>query len=276
MNRKIRGPCIVFPMGVEAYPFLRRVEVTHRSRFGKAIYREAFFEGKTFSIVRSGIGPDRAAEAIKNLPIKPSVIVSVGTAGGLVPDLLFGHVIVSSETVSYDSPGTPVAWTDWLVTAAMDACKKEGTPFVAARLATVRKPVFRREDRESLHRSTGAHAVDMESHAAGLEARRLGVPFVSIRVISDDIESPPLDNRRGFKQLWRKPAEAPKRLSAGIRWWRFVRRFKHAVNVLPPVLVRFLREANGSALFPDEADAKEKARTTNTPMHQEDPQETER
>jgi len=240
-------------MGVEAYPFLRRVEVTHRRRIGKAVYREAFFEGKTFSIVRSGIGPDRAARAIKNLQIRPSAIVSVGTAGGLVPDLRFGHIIVSSETVSDDSPGSPLAGTDWLVTAAMDSCKKEGVPCMAARLATVRKPVFRREDRESLHRGTGAHAVDMESHAVGLEALRLGIPFVSLRIISDDVDSPALNDRRGFKHIWRNPSDLPKIFSAGFRWWRFVKKFKQAVDLLHPVLVRFIRDANGSALFPDES-----------------------
>jgi nucleoside phosphorylase len=244
-------------MGVEAYPFLRRVEVTHRNRIGKAVYREAFFEGKTFSIVRSGIGPDRAAGAIKSLQVRPSAILSVGTAGGLAPGLRFGHIVVSSETVSADSPDTPLAWTDWLVTAAVNACKKEGIPFIAARLATVRKPVFRREDRERLHRVTGAHAVDMESHAVGLEALRLGIPFVALRVISDDVDAPPLDDRRGFRHIWRNPSELPERFSAGFRWWRFIKKFKHAVDVLHPVLVRFLREADGSALFPGEWNTKQ-------------------
>lgn len=239
-------------MGVEAYPFLRRVEVTHRCRIGKAVFREAFFEGKTFSIVRSGIGPVRAAETVKNLHITPSSILSVGTAGGLVPDLRFGDMIVSSETVSGDSPETPLMWTGQIVAAAMNACRNEGVPFMAARLATVRKPVFRREDRENLHRLTGAHAVDMESHAVGVEARRLGIPFVSLRVISDDVDSPALDDRRGFKGIWRNPSEFPNRFSAGLRWWRFIKKFKRAVDLLHPVLIRFIREANGTALFPDE------------------------
>ncbi len=240
-------------MGLEAYPFLRRVEVTHRSRIGKAVYREAFFEGKTFSIVRSGIGPDRAAEAMRNLQVRPSAVISVGTAGGLVADLRFGHVIVSSETVSADSPDTPLASTDWLIDACIHACRKEGTPFKTARLAMVRKPVFRREDRERLHRIAGAHAVDMESHAVALEALRLGIPRVSLRVISDDVDSPPLGDRRGFKRILRDPQEFPKRLNAAIRWWRFVKKFKRAVDLLHPVLVTFLREANGPTFFPGES-----------------------
>ncbi|MFH1114573.1 MAG: hypothetical protein V1792_11680 [Pseudomonadota bacterium] len=250
MNRKNRGPCIVFPMGLEAYPFLRRIEVTHRSRIGKAVYRDAFFEGKTFTVVRSGIGPARAAEAIRNLQVGHSAVICVGTAGGLVPDLRFGDFIISSETVSGDSPEAPLACTDRLIAAAVHACGKEGAPFMAARLATVRKPVFRREDRERLYKVTGAHAVDMESHAVALEALRLGIPYVSLRVISDDVDSPPLTDRRGFKHIWRDPREFPKRLGAGIRWWRFVKNFKRAVELLPPVLVRFLREESGPDFFP--------------------------
>lgn len=235
---------MVFPMGVEAFPFLQRVEVTHRRRIGKAVYREALFEGMWLSILRSGIGPVRAVEAIKNLPVEPSLMIAAGSAGGLVPGLKFGDMIVSSQTVAGDVPAEPVSCPSQLVDAAVHACEKEGMTYRVVRLTTVSKPVFRRAERERLHRETGAHAVDMESHAMGMEARRQGIPFVSLRVISDDVDSPSLDDRRGFKNFWQRPLEVPKRLPAAMRWWRFVKDFKRAVNFLPPVLVRLLRESH--------------------------------
>jgi adenosylhomocysteine nucleosidase len=244
MNRENHGLCIVFPMGMEAYPFLKRVEVTHRSRAGKAVYREAFFEGKSISIVRSGMGPVKASEAIKNLPNKPSAILCAGSAGGLVSDLMLGQMVISSETVSGTAPERAVTCSEQLVTRLADACRKQGTAYRVARLATVTRPVFRRTERQRLHDLTGAHAVDMESHAVGVEARRLGISFVSLRVISDDVDKTPPDDRRGFKKLLSKPREIPGRLVAGMHWWKFLKDFRHAVNLLHPVLVQLLRDAD--------------------------------
>ena len=76
-----------------------------------------------------------------------------------------------------------------------------------ARIVTARNAVFAREERQSLHNATGAVAVDMESHAIGVEATRRSVPFTSLRVISDDLDSTPLPDWRGAKELWSNPRE---------------------------------------------------------------------
>lgn len=100
MNSSNDTFCLVFPMGIEAAPFLHCVEVKRRRQIGRATYREALFEGRSVLIVRSGIGPVRAAEAIRALEIRPAAILSVGTAGSLVQDLEVGHFVVASETVA--------------------------------------------------------------------------------------------------------------------------------------------------------------------------------
>jgi nucleoside phosphorylase len=241
--------CIVFPMGIEAYPFLRRVEVVRRWTLEKATFREAHFEGNSLLIVRSGIGPERAARAMRVMKERPSAIFTVGTAGALYPGLKKKELIVVSETVSAEAPESVVCCSGELVQALMEACRKEDHPFRVARLATSRTPVFRRSDREQLQRLTGAHAVDMETHAIALEASRLGVPFTSLRVVSDDINSPPLPDRRALKGLWRRPTQWVDGFSGLLRWRGFMKDFFQAVECLHPVMVRLIRDCEKNGGF---------------------------
>lgn len=235
-------PCIVFPMGVEAYQFLRRVEVRRRWKRGKATFRKVFFEGTEFSVVRCGMGPERAARAVRNLDEEPSAIICAGSAGGLVPDLKVGHIVVSSETVAGHDPADIVPGHDPLVKKVTAACCRENKHFRIGRLVTVGSAVFPREDRQRLHLETGAYAVDMESHAIAVEAMKRSVPFTALRVISDDLNSPPLPDYRDFRQMWRKPLELHRRLPELWRWRAFLKDFRRAVSVLHPVLVGVIRE----------------------------------
>ncbi|KND55726.1 Adenosylhopane nucleosidase, HpnG [Candidatus Paraburkholderia kirkii] len=109
-----------------------------------------------------------------------SGIVSFGTAGGLAPDLAPGALIVA-ESVSgpFDELRTDAAWSARIVDAFA------GTPVERVtrrgRMAGVTAPVKSEAEKRSLHRSTGALAVDMESHIA--TAR--GLPFAVCRAVVD-------------------------------------------------------------------------------------------
>jgi len=228
-------------MGVEAYPFLHRVEVRRRWRRGRAVYRDAFFEGSRLLIIRSGVGPHKASLALRYLDEEPAAIINAGTAGGLVPNISHRELVVCSETVFGDEPERIVAWPAHLVNCVADACSKESVPYRVARIATTGQAVFARDERQRLHEATGAHAVDMESHALGLEALKLGVPFTSLRVISDDVNAPPLPTVRDLKNLWLEPREIPEKLSQWLRWRKFLSQFRTAIQELHPVLVRVVR-----------------------------------
>ncbi|ALX46869.1 phosphorylase [Burkholderia humptydooensis] len=111
-------------------------------------------------------------------------VVSFGTAGGLAPELAPGALIVAD---SVDGPfgvlDTDAAWSARIVAALA------GTP-VASRtrrgaVAAVGAPVVDAREKDALHRSKGALAVDMESHIAGAFAAARGVPFAVCRAIVD-------------------------------------------------------------------------------------------
>jgi hopanoid-associated phosphorylase len=111
-------------------------------------------------------------------------IISFGTAGGLAPDLAPGTLIVAS---SVHSPlgvvETDLRWAGRIATAlgaAPLASKLRRGP-----IAGVTAPLVGAADKAALHASTGALAVDMESHLAGAIAEANGLPFVVCRAIVD-------------------------------------------------------------------------------------------
>jgi hopanoid-associated phosphorylase len=113
-----------------------------------------------------------------------SGIVSFGTAGGLAPDLQPGELIVADTVCGPFGPlKTDAAWSARILDAF------EGTPLarIARRgtMAGVVAPVTSEADKRSLHSSTGALAVDMESHIAGAIATARGLPFAVCRAVVD-------------------------------------------------------------------------------------------
>lgn len=247
MNRENRMLCFVFALGMEAYPFLRRVEVTSRWRRGSATYRTAYFEGHSVLAVKSGIGPAKARAALRNLEIVPSAILSVGTAGALRGDLQVGDLVVASQTLIEEEAGSPLACAAHLQQALAYACQKEGLRYVNESIITVPKAVFRTDDRLRLHTATGAVAVDMESHALSKSAHELGIPFACLRVISDDIHAASLPEKPHVRHLWRYPLKVPAMVMSMIQLRKFLKNFRNAIHILPPALVRFIRDSGESS-----------------------------
>jgi hopanoid-associated phosphorylase len=113
-----------------------------------------------------------------------SGIVSFGTAGGLAPDLAPGTLIIADAV---DGPSGRLAtdpqWSARLA-AALAASPLAGQ-LRRGLMAAVGAPLISAADKQTLHRSNGALAVDMESHIAGAMAAAHGLPFTVCRAIVD-------------------------------------------------------------------------------------------
>jgi hopanoid-associated phosphorylase len=113
-----------------------------------------------------------------------SGVVSFGTAGGLAPDLEPGTLVIADAVEGpFGRIATDAAWTERLA-AALAASP------LAARVrrgveASVAAPLTGASEKASLHGSTGALAVDMESHLAAAAAAARGLPFAVCRAIVD-------------------------------------------------------------------------------------------
>jgi len=105
-------------------------------------------------------------------------IISFGVAGGLASGLKPGDWIVGSAIVEPDATrSTDAEWSRRLCEAIKGA---RYAPIIGVD-APIAEPATKRE----LHRTTGAAAVDMESHVVARLAAAHGLAFAALRVIVD-------------------------------------------------------------------------------------------
>jgi adenosylhomocysteine nucleosidase len=105
-------------------------------------------------------------------------VISFGVAGGLAANLRAGDWVVASTVFDAHVPhATDEAWSNNLVETIPGANY--------APILGVDAPVALPEQKRELHRTTGALAVDMESHVVARLAAAHNLAFAAVRVIID-------------------------------------------------------------------------------------------
>jgi hopanoid-associated phosphorylase len=108
-------------------------------------------------------------------------VISFGIAGGLASNLRTGDWVVASAVLDSDAPlATDAEWSSSLVATIPGA--------TYAPILGVDAPVAEAAMKRELHKTTGACAVDMESHVMGRLATAHGLVFAAARVIIDPAE----------------------------------------------------------------------------------------
>ena len=143
-------------------------------------------------------------------------IISIGIAGGLAPGLRVGDWVVADTILADGEPlPTDASWTERLVARLPEAVKGS--------LLGVGAIVADTEQKADLHRTTGALAVDMESHVVARTARRHRLAFAAARVVCDPAHRalPPAarvgmkpDGRMDLPAVLRSLLAQPSQLSA--------------------------------------------------------------
>jgi adenosylhomocysteine nucleosidase len=134
----------------------------------------------------SGVGRKRAARAAQSLLNRgATALLSWGTAGGLVPGLAPGSLVLPKAVMGSDLSLFQVdpSWHDRL------RSRLEGRIDLRSE-ALIESPtvLMTPEEKRALAYRTGAVAVDMESAAVAVAADQAGLPFVALRVVSDSLD----------------------------------------------------------------------------------------
>jgi adenosylhomocysteine nucleosidase len=111
-------------------------------------------------------------------------LLSWGSAGGLIPGLSPGSLVLPKNIIAVDGSVYPVdaTWHESLCAQLKEKVKlHEG--LLAESMTIVTRPA----EKVTLFQQTGAIAVDMESAAVAAEAQRAGVPFMAIRAVADPV-----------------------------------------------------------------------------------------
>lgn len=150
------------------------------TRAGGRTFVEGGIAGRRVAITRSGAGAIAAREAVTALlqGHEPEWIVSAGFAGGLVPALAVGDIVLANETCALDGRSLRV-----------DLRYDAGSSRVhLGKLLSVDRIIESPEEKRALGETHGAIAVDMETFAVAELCAERGVRFFSARVVSDAVD----------------------------------------------------------------------------------------
>ena len=149
--------------------------ITHEGR------KFIVFQGNHAAVIIGGIGPEAARAAAEAIIAQhsPELLISAGVAGALVPELRVGETIFPTTVVDTQDGSRHE-------TAIHDAPVGK-TPLARTILASYPE-MASTSQKQQLAKSYGAHVVDMESAAVARAAQLHGLPFISIRAISDELD----------------------------------------------------------------------------------------
>ena len=187
----------------------------------------------------AGIGARRAEAAARSLLARGVTgLVSWGTAGGLVPGLSPGSLLLPETILRTDRSLYEVdpTWHRKLRTRVEGSVDlHEGI------LGESRKVLMTPQDKQSFSSRTGTVAVDMESGAIAAVASDAKIPFIAVRAVSDTFKTVlpfttlrsfdrfgRLDKVRLMRGLFRHPQDIP-------RWWRLMWELRSARKTLARV-----------------------------------------
>ena len=222
-----------------AFPFeiagIRKRGNFHRAGHGCF---EGEIGGSPAVLAVSGIGEERAYKTAKEiLGLFPNAraYVSVGLSASLVPELSPGDIVGAAEIVTGASPENTHPCDPGLIDAVSKIRCRTG------KFITASKTVITSSEKKEIARASGAIALDMESGGAARGSIEAGVPFISIRAISDGLdEDLPVD----FNLLMR---------DGKMLWGRFIVYFMTHPAKIPPLMrlgrnSRLARERLGEAI----------------------------
>jgi nucleoside phosphorylase len=143
------------------------------------------------TVIRTGMGR-RAQESVEAaLPeLSPSAVLSVGVAGGLHAERRAGEIILCqrvdhAETRGGASAGMPATSDAALIDAALATASELGLPARVGTAVTLDSVAWTPEEKADLHGWLEHDVVEMESYWIGRAANERGLPYLAVRVVSD-------------------------------------------------------------------------------------------
>ena len=186
-------------------------------------------------LYRCGVGSGSRAAAIEALEaFGPDFALNAGTAGGLSEGLRKGAVIACPSVVSDFAQGE-LRPDPSLLQAALGAGAARGA------CLTVRLPLVTPEEKREAARGTGCAICEMEAWHVASAAGAVGVPFLTLKAVSESVKDRLPDLRRLMDGAGAaKPAEVALYLAArpdeAARAARFVRSASAVMKGLARVL----------------------------------------
>lgn len=148
-------------------------------------------ESETALVCQTGLGR-RAREAAEVLlaGLPPIAVLSVGTAGGLHPELKAGDIVLCERVDHAAGRGSaketrPAKGDGELIRRALEIASGLGLPARVGTSVTVDSAAWGPADKSDLHGWQKHDIVEMESYWIGRAANERNLPFLAVRAVSD-------------------------------------------------------------------------------------------
>jgi adenosylhomocysteine nucleosidase len=160
------------------------------------------YNGKEVMLVITGMGRERAERAAQMVlqSNRVKLLVSLGFAGALNPELAGGDIILCSGIYCQNGNGNKMAshipGTDnGIHNLLCRALESEPVNFRTGEIVSVMQPMQTAEERAALRQEFNAEIVDMESYWIASIAAQRQVPFLALRAVSDTVDDsfPPIE-----------------------------------------------------------------------------------
>lgn len=176
----------------ELKPFADRLTGLRKLKWPLDYAFEGILEGRRIMLAANGAGPRLAAQAaevaIRAVTVaelsssKLEAVIGTGLCGALDPAIREGQIVVASQVL--DAAQNETFECASVTTAA---------PFVSGQMLSQDRVANDAAEKQRLQ-GQGAVAVDMEAAGIAARAKRAGLPFCCIKIVSDRAdESFPLD-----------------------------------------------------------------------------------
>jgi adenosylhomocysteine nucleosidase len=191
---------IIGATGLEIGLLKKKIELIEKQRVGNSRFFRGHFSGREIVLVESGIGYHHASKACSRLieRFSPFVIVSIGLAGSVdmatkIGDILLApHLLWVRDTQELKVENT-YTLDERLIDITSNILERYDLAFTMGKVLTVPSFIFTLEDRYRIGRKLKVKAVEMEAAAIAGEAIKHRVPFLILRMISDDMSTREID-----------------------------------------------------------------------------------
>lgn len=191
----------VIAMQSEALPLLSMIKKSRQIVLAGRECFEGELSGEKIAVIVCGIGKVNAASAAQALIMRyqPSIIINIGVAGAVNPDLKVCDVCVVNKAVQYDFDVTaiddvPVGYIQNIkqqyIFTDKTIFEKLSKKYKAVTVATADRFSFKSSEAEFI-KALGGDLRDMELGAIAQVCFLNNMPFISVKTVSDTAEGSP-------------------------------------------------------------------------------------
>ncbi len=197
---------IIGAMRIEVDSLKESLTDVHTTEISGISYHFGKLSGVPVVVAVSGVGKVFAAICAQTMILKFGVkkIINIGVAGAIDPRLKQGDVAVSSSVCQYDVDTTAVGDELGMISGinvvqfpsdktlmehTIKSIEQCGFKFLSGVIATGDKFVAESQEKQKIHRGFKALVADMESGSIAQVCYVNKIPFVSLRVVSDNADA---------------------------------------------------------------------------------------